>query len=197
MDFGILLADLILATLANQVSAELLELSRFLTKAGIAFNRDSGYLAWDQDILAQNFPDYRSRDICNRVVSISKQTPRVLDGNTEILPPSLVLHSFALVLKQFRHVWGEPGKYSSVGDLLPLNLQWHVFKSRIIDIATPNFAYGFGFAKLDTNDFLQPIWKSPFDFYNWKPNDGGQNEIHPFVVDRPAGYPILLYLSAI
>jgi hypothetical protein len=186
-------ADLILATLTSQGPAELLELSSFLTKAGVTFDRASGYLVWDEATLRQSFPDYNSRNICNRVISISKQTPRALDGNTGILPPAVVLDSFALVLRQFPHVWGKPGKYSAVGHLLPLNLQWQLFKSRVIDIATPNFAYGFGFARPDTNLFRQPIWKSPFDFYGWKPNEREQSGIHPFVVDRPAGYPVLLY----
>jgi hypothetical protein len=186
-------ADHVSSVLSNHGGAEVVNLSAFLTEAGVKFSPDSGHLIWDKATLYERFPDARSRRICNRVVSISRGTPGALDGQQAILSPNLVFYSYAMVLKEFQHVWGLPGMYSPVGNLLPLNLQWRLFGSKIRDIETPKFAYGFGFTKLDIHDFHQPLWKSPFDLYGWKLEEMKQNQIHPFVVDRPKGNPVFLY----
>jgi hypothetical protein len=181
------------SVLSSRGRADVVKLSVFLTEAGVKFHRESGNLSWDKATFHGRFPDRSSHRICNRVVSISKGTPAALDGRQQILSPNLIFHSYAEVLKEFPQVWGVPGMYSPVGNLLPLTLQWRLFSSKVRDIATPRFAYGFGFVKIDIHDFRQPLWKSPFDLYGWKPEEIKQTRIHPFVVDRPIGKPVFLY----
>lgn len=183
----------VLSMLSQRGAAKLVNLSEFLTHAGVKFDEETGYLSWNKAIFSKRFPDPDLHRICNRVITISNSTSAELEGKRGVLTPNLVFYSYAKVLKQFSTVWGEPGMYSPVGNLLPLNLQWRLFASRIKEVSTPKFAYGFGFASIDTHDFRQPIWKSPFDLYGWKPEEVDHNRIHPFVVDRPSGAPVFLY----
>lgn len=194
--YGDTAATHIAAILSNRGGAEVVSLSDFLVEAGVNFDGNSGNLHWDQAVFHTQFPDAPARRICNRVVGISMETVTALDEHQEVLSSNLVFHSYARILQEFAQVWGVPGIYSPVGNLLPLNLQWHRFNTKISDIGTPRFVYGFGFQKVDVHDFQQPIWKSPFDLYGWKPAEElNVNRIHPFVVDRPVGDPLVLYFA--
>jgi hypothetical protein len=184
------------SVLSNRGGAEVVTLSDFLLKAGVQFDADSGSLKWDQEIFHEHFQDARSRRICNRVVSIGKQTMAALDSHQHVISSNLVFSQYARLLQEFSQVWGTPGMYSPVGHLLPLNLQWRLFAARIRDISTPKFVYGFGTEKVDVSDFRQPIWKSPFDVYGWKPAEEiNVPRLHPFVVDKPSGYPVILFFA--
>jgi hypothetical protein len=184
----------IAAVLSDRGGAEIVTLPEFLIGAGVWFDADNGTLIRDQGRCTERFEQTRSHRICNRVVSISDQTLVALGDQQYVSSTSLVFSHYAGLLQEFDHVWGTPGLYSPVGNLLPLNMQWRLFTERIHDIGTPRFVYGFGAEKVDVSDFHQPLWKSPFDLYTWKPAETiNMPRFHPFVVDRPAGKPVILY----
>ncbi len=173
--------------------SEIVTLAQFLRDAGVRFDQDTGYLDWDEDAFTRRFGDTREHAICNRVVTVSEQTASALDGHRGILTTNFVLAAYARVLAEFPRVWGGLKRYPA-GHLLPLNLQWRAFAERVHDVGTPRFAYGFGAQELDVSDFREPLWKSAFDLYTWKTAAGAARpELHPFVVDKPTGEPVVAY----
>ena len=83
------------------------------------------------------------------------------------------------------------GMYGLCGDYLPLYLQWQRVKDKLSDCLVPRYEYAFGSVAPNIADFKSPIFKSVFDFRTWKPNTPPSTFWHTFVVDRPAGVPLV------
>jgi hypothetical protein len=183
----------IAAVLAKHGQAQTFTLAEFLNRAGVCFNTETGFLEWDPSAFDQGFEGRRPDLICNRVVKISDETLAALDGSSNVLTANFALNAYARVLAQTPNVWGSLDAYPA-GHALPLNLQWRALSGRVPDIGTPRFIYGFGAETVDVSDFREPLWKSPFDLYTWKAVDGGtRQELHAFVIDKPAGEPVVSY----
>lgn len=84
-----------------------------------------------------------------------------------------------------------PGMYSLCGDHLPLYLQWQRMNAACPDLPTPRYAYAFGSVAPEVGEFSHPIYKSAYDLRAWKPNSPPSFWWHTFVVERPAGQPII------
>lgn len=85
----------------------------------------------------------------------------------------------------------EPGQYSLCGHYLPLYLQWSQALDACPWLRVPRYTYAFGSVAPDVSDFSRVIYKSPYDFRSWKPNEPPGFWWHTFAVERPAGAPIL------
>lgn len=83
------------------------------------------------------------------------------------------------------------GLYALCGDYLPLYLQWKRVQTLDLPIVTPRYDYAFGNLPPATDGFANTIYKSPFDLRSWKPNEPPQRDWHTFVVERPAGVPVV------
>ena len=183
-------AQMIASVMSKRGSFEIVRLSEFLFNSGVYFDEDSGYLR-RQGQASKSSPEVDV--ICNRVVKISRQTVSTMDGQRNVLNPKFVLAAYAEALAAYPRVWGGLGTYPA-GHLLPLNLQWRAVAARSRGLRTPKFFYGFGAQEVDVSGFQSPIWKSPFDVHSWQPTPGAEGpELHKFVVDRPAGDPLVMY----
>ncbi|MGQ5524808.1 hypothetical protein ACUHMQ_16315 [Chitinimonas sp. PSY-7] len=83
------------------------------------------------------------------------------------------------------------GMYGLCGDYLPLYLQWQRVQENLPDCSVPRYEYAFGSVAPEVADFKAPIYKSVFDFRTWKRNTPPKTYWHTFVVDRPAGVPLV------
>ena len=192
-------ADRLLAVLnrLKGITARPTPASVFFQNAGYRYDREVGALCRDEESFRSFSSEGRERHILNRLVQISEETCYALlddafPPNANALPGSFLMSAMAAALGTHDHVWGRPGRYSSVGDLLTLDLQWYEFSRRRQDIAVPLYSY-YQFSPGDA-EFARPIWTNPFDFYNWKVTASPEfSDLHPFVVERPLGMPIILY----
>lgn len=83
------------------------------------------------------------------------------------------------------------GLYGLCGDHLPLYLQWKQVKTLGLSIETPRYDYAFGVLPPATDGFTNTIYKSPFDLRAWRPNEPPERDWHTFVVEKPAGIPVV------
>ncbi len=83
------------------------------------------------------------------------------------------------------------GLYGLCGDYLPLYLQWKNVQTLDAAIETPRYDYAFGNLKPATEGFANTIYTSPFDLRSWQPNSPPERDWHTFVVERPAGTPVI------
>ena len=83
---------------------------------------------------------------------------------------------------------------STLGWMLPLTSQWFVVRGALPHLSIPTFKSGYGPEPIDESGLERPIWKSPFDFYAWQPNQRPEGPIwDALVVSRPEGSPVLVY----
>lgn len=191
--YGDAAADSIKAVLSKSGTSEIRTLSEFLLDAGVHVDEESGYLTKHDVEFGRRYGDQYA--VCNRVVDISEKTMSVLDGTRDILKPNFVLTAYAHLLQEMPKVWGALTPYPA-GKSLPLYLQWRAFAAHVRDIETPRFAYAFGAEEPTIGEFREPLWKSPFDLYNWEVADGASRpDVHAFVVDKPLGRPVVAYFS--
>ena len=83
------------------------------------------------------------------------------------------------------------GLYGLCGDHLPLYLQWKNVRSLELAVATPRYDYAFGNLSPNIEGFSNTIYKSPYDLRSWQPNEPPERDWHTFVVERPAGIPVV------
>ncbi|HEL2977718.1 TPA: hypothetical protein UMB92_000535 [Stenotrophomonas maltophilia] len=78
--------------------------------------------------------------------------------------------------------------------LLPLNVQWALISDLVPDIRVPSFAFGFGHRMPDTSHLKNPIQKSVWSYFKWDGTpdvEEGEEQWHPFFVERPEGVPVV------
>lgn len=78
--------------------------------------------------------------------------------------------------------------------LLSLNVQWALLSDHLPDIRVPQFAFGFGHRMPDTSHLKDPIQKSVWSYFKWDGTpdvEEGDEQWHPFFVERPEGLPVV------
>nr|WP_313270524.1 hypothetical protein [Stenotrophomonas geniculata] len=78
--------------------------------------------------------------------------------------------------------------------LLPLNVQWMLISGLVSDIRVPPFAFGFGHRMPDTSHLKDPVQKSVWSYFKWDGTsdvEEGEEQWHPFFVERPEGVPVV------
>ncbi|MBQ0141167.1 MAG: hypothetical protein KBT36_18040 [Kurthia sp.] len=162
-------------------------LSVFLKDAGFSFDNESLTLK------VENLKVKSSR-IIDRVVEI---TPKAIEAisasNANLLHRGQVFSAYETIIKQTEDL-NFSCQYTEMGKLLPLPTQWQIINKHFLDINTPEFRYGYGPEVIDYSDLLNPIFKSPFDLYSWKPNKRKDIKVwDEFVVSRPKGTPVISF----
>ena len=183
-------APVVAEVLGKRGATSIIPLSKFLLDAGVHFDKETGYLIEDDtdSSLRARLEDV---SICNRVVGVSDETALILDSHTEVLKRNMVLAAFARILSVAPKVWGAVEPYPA-SQLLPLNLQWRMIDKLATNFATPRFEYAFGGEVPNTSGFRQPLWKDPFELYNWESGEQEKSSVH-FVVEKPRGNPAIVY----
>ena len=172
-----------------------MRVSEFLRASGVIFDNQDGLL--HRDASTASASTQLQPVVLNRVVEISEQTLRAIDGGAELLTRGQVTSAFLDALSTYPKVIGAPGVCSPVGSLMPLVNQWKLMglmAHRTPCIKTPAFKYGYGPEPIDHLPFERPIWKSAFDLYSWKVSEVAPH-VHwdSLVINRPEGDPLLLY----
>lgn len=168
-------------------------LSRFIAMHGLQFDEASGRFLGAGDNGGEALADVDL--VVDRVVEVSRQTCVAVAG-AGIQPPARgqLLQAYQSLLARYRRPRAGGECYSTVGTLVPLFAQWAIVRRMLPWLRVPEYKYGYGPEPVDAGDFLRPIYKTPFDFYDWRPNrapEGIPND--RFVVERPAGDPTLTF----
>jgi hypothetical protein len=121
--------------------------------------------------------------LSGNTLAVSKENSRILQTELEQL---LRDH-----INNVPNASARAGMYSLCGDYLPLYLQWQKVKENLSECLTPNYQYAFGSVPPKIDGFVAPIFKTVFDFRTWKANAPPKRHWHTFVVDRPAGNPVV------
>jgi len=181
------------AILSNSGDTRPYDLSELLKASGLHVDSD-GILKVNEYERARFIDGTSESSIFNRAVTIGVRTAKAVDDGRDLVTPNLLFAAYCELLAACPTVYGKPGVNSSVGDLLPLNLQWRSLGHRLPNLKTPDFLYGLGAEFVDTSSFKRPFTKSIFDVYDWEPMvDDGHATLHRFVVDYPKGNPAILY----
>ncbi len=132
--------------------------------------------------------------VIDRVIEISGETIRNLGDRSGMLTRGIVSHAYQTLLSDVLGVKPRKSGYSTVGNLVPLFTQWRIVREAVPEVDVPDFLYGYGPEEVDVSDMRDPLFKSPFDIYNWRQSvPPGEEAFDVFVVDKPVGRPILSY----
>lgn len=182
--------------LRHRADVAIVPLSEFVKSAGFSYDDECGLLVCDRAQHASFVASSEHTMLLNRVVEINVKTCfALLEEDRRVpdaLPARFLLAAYATLLDAMKDVLCRPGRYSAVGHLLPLDLQWYELSKRRTDVAVPRYSYSQFEAK--PVDFERPIWTTPYELFNWKVNASPEfASLHPFVVARPAGDPAVVY----
>jgi hypothetical protein len=146
----------------------------------------------DPDLALLSEPSGQMHHVIDRVVEISSQTILRIGGGVDITRGQ-VFSVYESILAT--GVPLEPSrKYCSMGQLFPLPTQWELLRQSYPDLLFPQYIYGYGPENIDPSECVDPIFKSPFDLYSWRPNCRPEGNVwDEFVVSRPRGRPIISY----
>ncbi len=180
---------------------ELVPLSAFLRRLGVRYDAIGGCLVQEPDTAAPGLPP--GARLVDRVSEVSVQTARALTSDDLAAAPDaddVPLPTTAQVQQAYEQLIGDRAalpavrQYSTLGRMLPLTSQWYLAREALPHLAIPDFKSGYGPEPIDATGIEQPIWKSPFDFYAWQPNQRPEGPIwDALVVGRPPGMPVLVY----
>ena len=160
-------------------------LAAFLTAQGATYDDRSGTLAMPND-WQRTAADLQLMD---RVIEISPATLHELDGRRRILHRGQVMDQYLDIVRTSQAI-NPDNQYSAVGTLVPLATQWKLVDGLGGEILTPSYRYGYGPVVVDTTGMTDPIYKSPFDFYNWRSEPFDTRKISDqFIVEKPTGVP--------
>ena len=164
---------------------EQLSLSQFLWRCGVRVN--------SQGRLVIDATDPMSMTIIDRVVEISSTTVSAVGGASALLHRGQVYSAYEqLLCKETSH--RKSTQYTLLGRLLPLTTQWLLVNRALPQIGIPEFRSGYGPERVQAKGLTDPIFKSPFDLYSWRPNERPDEVVwDDFIVSRPVGRPILTY----
>ncbi len=164
---------------------EMVELSKFLLRFGVANDGPCRLIVSPDSI--------RPKSVIDRVIEISPATIEAVGGAGTPLQRGQVYAAYEELISGAMELSCDR-QYTSLGKLVPLPTQWLLVRQRLPQVDVPAFVYGYGPETTDTTGFDQPIFKSPFDLYGWKPNKRPTGLIwDELVVDRPTGRPLLSY----
>ncbi len=190
--YGDSAAPAILEALAMTGPVEVIKVSDLISSAGYYFMPSNGFLTHDPARQTRNLGDTW---VVNRVVEIGSVAATTLDGNTQILHPNVVLGTYSRILSTAEKVFGAPDRFPAC-QVLPINMQWHCLRRAGVTVRTPEFAYALSAVEPDVSRFANPVQKDPFDIYNWRAQAAAKlSNSNRFVVDRPAGRPIISYFT--
>lgn len=192
-------AEAAVRVLRSHTGVEKVTLSAFVKSAGFSYDDASGLLVRDPSRYAAWIAASAQTRVINRVVEIDPKTSfAFLEEDCrrpDVLPARFLLAAYASTLGEMRDVLGRPGRYSAVGHLLPLDLQWCELAKLRRDIDVPAYSYSQFEAK--PVDFERPIWTTPYELFKWTVNASPElASLHPFVVERPLGDPAVVYFVA-
>lgn len=162
-------------------------LSYFLKASGVAYDEDSGRLT------KLSLQDGAHDRVLDRVVEISPLAIENFAGGKSSLQRGQLYSAYEELMAETETL-SERRQYTGLGKLVPLPTQWFIIAKNLPHVATPSFRYGYGPEVIDAEGLREPIHKSPFDLYTWKPNERAEGFIwDDFIVSRPAGRPFLAY----
>lgn len=167
---------------------DIVTLSAFFRRAGVGVTQ-AGRLSFtpaDEDFGI----------LIDRVVDISQMTIEALGGPRPLLCRGQIWDMYHKLLSRAS---GAPhfGPPAGMGKSLALPTQWLLVERRHLAVKTPRFVHGYGPEPADASGLGRCIYKSPFDLYDWQPNAPPDGMIwDQFVVERPAGRPVLAYALA-
>lgn len=168
--------------------ARVVTLSELFALNGIGFDPERGDLARTG---AARPPE--GARILDRVAEISPETLKRLDGDTGMLRAGQVFAWYDALVRDAAPASADC-QYTRLGKLLPLPTQWYLVAAAGLGLAVPDFVYGYGPAEVDASALDSPIFKSPFDLYNWRANQRPEGLIwDELVVARPTGSPVICY----
>lgn len=162
-------------------------LSDFLKASGVTYDEDSGRLT------KLSLKDGTHDRVLDRVVEISPLAIENFAGGKSSLQRGQLYSAYEELMAETETL-SERRQYTGLGKLVPLPTQWFIIAKNLPHVATPSFRYGYGPEVIDAEGLREPIHKSPFDLYTWKPNERAEGFIwDDFIVSRPAGRPFLAY----
>lgn len=165
----------------------IVQLSDFLKASGVAYDEDSGRLT------KLSLKDGTHDRVLDRVVEISPLAIENFAGGKSSLQRGQLYSAYEELMAETETL-SERRQYTGLGKLVPLPTQWFIIAKNLPHVATPSFRYGYGPEVIDAEGLREPIHKSPFDLYTWKPNERAEGFIwDDFIVSRPAGRPFLAY----
>ena len=168
-------------------------LSEMLKRHGFHVSRDGELKRRDPAATGKRAATEEWR-IIDRVIEISGETIRNLGDSNGMLTRGIVSYAYQTLLCDFMGMESRRSSYSTVGNLVPLFTQWRIVRETIPSVEVPDFLYGYGPEKIDISGMRDPLFKSPFDIYNWRQSDPpGEGAFDVFVVDKPVGRPVLSY----
>lgn len=178
-----------------ELHIEVKRLSGFLSEHGIEFRDGLAHFAKQQPRFRGEASRALRGRLLNRVVTVSPTTIAALDSDKGVLLPGLVSNAYEFLLSEYQVNLAAHRCYSTVGRQLDLPSQWKTLTRALPGLVTPKYRHAFATEAISIAGFERPIFKSPFDLYNWKPNTPvSENEsMDAFVVDRPQGCPVLTY----
>lgn len=135
-----------------------------------------------------------ARRVIDRVIEISGETIRNLGDTNGILTRGIMSCAYQMLLSRVIGMEPRGASYATVGTLVPLFTQWRIVRETVPSVEVPEFLYGYGPEEVDVSSMHDPLFKSPFDIYNWRQSAPPDDEpFDVFVVDKPAGRPIMSY----
>jgi hypothetical protein len=172
--------------------AEKMPLDDFLDRAGYLYDRSEGGL---RDIgQAPESPAMSRYTIVDRVTEILPETVHKMTGGLGSLSRGQISLAYQQALEKFGYDVGDRKLYSTVGKFFPLFTQWRMAKDEL-GLESPDFIYGYGPEPVDAAHFSKPVFKSPTNLYEWKPNQPPVTDIwDTFVVDVPRGDPVVSFM---
>lgn len=160
-------------------------LEEFLERKSCRYDPKTGSLVFEENV------QFDVNMVMDRVIEVSNKSLENIDNNDNVISKGQVYQAYTKLLELNTD---DNCQYSTAGYLLPLNSQWQIIKANGIPVDTPNYLHGYGPEIIDISSLKHPIFKSPFDYYRWKPNDRPEGlAIDEFVVEKPAGVPVLSY----
>lgn len=175
----------------NAESFEILPISRFITLHGYRYDSASGRFISDAAVART----LEANLLVDRVVEVTQQSCLALaGGGAPTLFRGQVLHVYQMLLRRYLRLGESQGCYATVGTLVPLFTQWGMVNKTLPWLKVPDYKYGYGPEVIDASEFERPVYKTPFDLYDWRPNAAPEGiPDDSFVVNRPEGTPMLLF----
>jgi hypothetical protein len=186
------LDDVLLKSYGPEASQVCL-LSEFISAHGYRYDSTAGRFVADQERSTNALPS-KPCLLVNRVVEVSTQTCTTLADGSFLPMRGQVNHVYERILSRYDQPYSSVHCYSTTGKLVPLFTQWRMAKDKMPWLEVPEYRYGYGPEIIDTSGLRAPIYKTPFNLYDWRPNSPPEGiPFDSFVVDRPKGDPLIAF----
>lgn len=173
------------------LALEVLRLTDFVRQEGFEFDGETAVL---RRVGQSGRTGSQRRRVLDRVVEISPYSLSRFDGGEGLLRRGQLSSAYEALLAEKGCAPADDAAYSTVGKLLPLPSQWRIVSRAFSEVSIPSYKHGYGPEVVPSEDFRNPIFKTPFDLYSWKANERPEGAVmDQFIVDAPEGTPILSY----